>query len=793
MKIIKGEDAIKNYIQTHLLPLYKSQTLVPFLGAGFTKGEKSNRYSVLNAEETKAHMVRMTHMHCNELSIEELNSLDFQKVSNYFYKFVGRPDINRFLREYFTGVSLNKDKREFLSLNWPNIYTLNIDDAIERNSQFISVLPYHDLNRDVLMTRVFKLHGDAMHEITYKDDPNIIFSREQYVKSITSNASMLSIIQEDYKYRNILFIGCSLDNELDLEFILRKEEVKNNANKVDRIYLTSQELPFSKRSDLEDLGINTILVTPYYDFFYDVINACFSKASFSEYSALDTYKNVDISFEKDLEYNKSCLIAARSIGVKSNKITLPHFFTERSLTKNILSEYTQEYVNIVIGRRLSGKSFLAIDIARRIINRDVYLFTSDISISIDEIASLFKLHNIVLIFDTNTISSEELRYIADNKEILEQNNIHTIVFLNSSDRLLISIPNTMLSCNFFTIENVFDNKEFEDLNDKLSSIGLINIKKNKTILDNIYLYKEQYTTGLSYELGQLTEALTEIDLKILILSASSDKVYSSIYRHLRISEDDLRGTIAKMNRGTLIEIDYTDSIESFQHAGFKTIVNSKDYLFRVLGSYVDVGNKNVKKVAAYIYDIVSKLLSDKRFYEYTKNLTLFDNLNQIFWKNDGGVMNLIFTIYENLEPILYTDNQYWIQRAKSILYLKQRNEKELLKALTYAQKPYYDSTDYSNQQLMSSFLISMIYGRLANLTEYKNTSYLTESIEWYYKALQEYSYNRNYIMDFLHKAKKDKNRNDFYSLCSHTLRNASALNKKSKEKVEYLVNLLNQA
>ena len=121
MKIIKGEDAIKNYIQTHLLPLYKSQTLVPFLGAGFTKGEKSNRYSVLNAEETKAHMVRMTHMHCNELSIEELNSLDFQKVSNYFYKFVGRPDINRFLREYFTGVSLNKDKREFLSLNWPNI------------------------------------------------------------------------------------------------------------------------------------------------------------------------------------------------------------------------------------------------------------------------------------------------------------------------------------------------------------------------------------------------------------------------------------------------------------------------------------------------------------------------------------------------------------------------------------------------------------------------------------------------------------------------------------------------
>lgn len=793
MKIIKGENSVKDYIQTTLMSLYKSQNLIPFIGAGFTRGEKAKRYHVLNAEETKNLMVNMTHLHCDELSVEELDSLDFQKVSNYFYKFVPRPDINKFLREYFTSVSLSKEKKEFISLNWPNIYTLNVDDAIEGNSPLVNVLPYHDYNRDVLMGRVFKLHGDAMHEITYRDNPNIIFSREQYVKSITANASMLSIVQEDYRYKNILFIGCSLDNELDLEFILRKDEIKDNSNKVDRIYLTSQELSFSKRSDLEDLGINTILMTPSYEFFYDTVNACFRHASFSEYSALDEYKNINIRFEKDLDFNKNFLIAAKNIGIKSNTIELPYFFSERSLTKEILSTYTKERVNIIIGRRLSGKSFLAIDIARRIANRDVYLFTSDISISTDEISSLFKLHNVVLIFDTNTISSEELRYIADNKEILEECNIHVIVFLNSSDRLLISIPNTMLSCSFFTLENIFDTNEFEGLNDKLSSIGLIKIKKNKTILDNIYSYKEQYTTGLSFELGRITETLTEIDLKILILSASSDKVYSSIYRHLKITENDLQKTIAKMSKGALIEVDYTESIESFQHAGFKTIVNSKDYLFRVLGSYVGVGNANVNKVASYIYDIVSKLLSDGRFYEFTKNLTLFDNLNQIFWKNDGGVINLIFKIYENLESVLYTDNQYWIQRAKSILYLKRNNEKELLKALTYAKKPYHDSKDYSNQQLMASFLISMIYGRLANLTEYRNASYLTESIEWYYRALQEFSYNKNYIMDFLLKAKKDKNRNDFYALCSYALRNPSTLGKREKEKVEYLANLLNQA
>lgn len=790
MRIIENKDQVTDFIKNDLLTFYKNQKLIPFFGAGFTKGELTKRHQVPDAKATKELMIDMICSSKSEILKMDLEGLDFQNISSYFYKFVPKTAINSFLRDYFTNVSLCNEKKDFISLNWPNLYTLNVDDALEINSKFKKILPYHELNKDVLMNRVFKLHGDADHEITYIDDQNIIFSTEQYIKSLLKNASILSCFQEDFLNKNFIFIGCSLQNEIDLEYIVEKTKIKTVTNKVDRIYVTQENPSFLVRSKLEDFGINIILLIPDYSYFYTEISKVFSKLKFNEYNSLDLYKNPTIDIDKDLDFNKKFLISTQTISIKSNKIKLPIYFSERTVLHDIISNYIYNHINIIIGRRISGKTFLAIDIAKRIINRDVYLFLSNISISTTDIAKLLNLTNVLLIFDTGSIGYDEIKLIADSKQLLERNNNHIIIFFNSSDRLLLSIPSTLTDCETFQINNRFDSDETELINDRLSSIGLIKINSNKTILDNIFISKERYINSLEYELHQISESLTEKDIKILILSASFDKVYSSVFRHLNINTEDLETTIKKIGQGSLIEFDYTADIEDFQHSSFKIIVNSKAYLFRLLGHYVENGNRNVKRVADYMFDMVYLLTKDARFNSFYRSLVLFDNLNQIFLKKEGGVINLIFLIYEKLESILYQGNQYWIQRAKSILYLKQKDEVWLNKAIVFAQKAYHDSSDYSNLQLQSSFLISMLYGRLAHLTRFEKSHYVHESISWYYTALQESSYNKKYVDDFLQRAKREKSDNDFYALCTFLVGKKIPTENGNNRKISFLVNTL---
>lgn len=785
MKICQDEQEVLSYIKGTVYTAYKSRKLIPFIGAGFTHGETARQGNVPDGRETRTMMIKMICESRKEISEADLSSLEFQKVSNILYKYVPKNEIKRFLRSCFTRVGLSEAKKRLLSLQWPNIYTLNVDDGIENNSDYKPVLPYRSLNKDVLEGKVFKLHGDAEYEITYDDGTNIIFSRDQYVNSLINNQSILSCFQEDCLSHNFIYIGCSLENELDLEYVIKKSELSKSPQSIARIYVTTECPDFIKRSNLEDFGINTILVVPSYEFFYDELYKQLSKVTFDAHDVFDRYKQIQVSVNKNYAYNKQYLIATQSLSINSSRVEVPIFFSKRSISDAVVSNLDQT-INIVVGKRLSGKTFLAVDIAQRIHNREVYFFPSDITLSVGQLKTLTGIPNAVLIFDTNVIGYEEMNYIAAAKAELQRLGISVIIFLNNSDRLLLSIPNRLVDCEVFVAQNKFDADELSRINDSLSRIGLIKFQKDRTIADNLFLVRDEYSrAALGYELSDIARRLTETDLKILILSAISDKVYSAVYRALQITMEDILALSGKLNKGAIIEMENTLDIEDFQHSHFKTVVNSKVYLFRLLGTYVNEGNKNIGQVVRVVHEIVSSLSGDPRFYLTIRNLTLFDNLNQIFWKTQGGVMNLIFKIYKKLEELLYRDNYYWIQRAKSIYYLKRSDENELLRAYEYAKKAYCDSKDSSNIHVQACFLISMVYGRLANLTAYRNEGYVAEAVDWYHMALQDVAYNHKHVKDLLQKARQDKHSNDFYALCSLFMRNGCA--EYDKTKIEFLI------
>ena len=56
---------------------------------------------------------------------------------------------------------------------------------------------------------------------------NIVFSQEQYLQAITSeeNKDIYKALLSDYAQQHMLFIGCSLQNEMDLQYVYNKSKI----------------------------------------------------------------------------------------------------------------------------------------------------------------------------------------------------------------------------------------------------------------------------------------------------------------------------------------------------------------------------------------------------------------------------------------------------------------------------------------------------------------------------------------------------------------------------------------
>lgn len=161
-------------VKEKFLNYFKNRNIIPIIGAGFTQGSSSDRGIVPDAEGCKNHMLKLIRKSDADLA-DELRNDNLSEVSSYF-KNLDITVRRKFFREYFTKVKLSQSKKKFLSIDWWYVYTLNIDDAIERNSMFSNVI---NINRKFTITKEYKyvkkLHGDV-DDFNKYDDSEIIFT-----------------------------------------------------------------------------------------------------------------------------------------------------------------------------------------------------------------------------------------------------------------------------------------------------------------------------------------------------------------------------------------------------------------------------------------------------------------------------------------------------------------------------------------------------------------------------------------------------------------------------------------
>jgi SIR2-like domain len=772
----KGQNDLKDFFKVAL----SRKNLIPIIGSGFTRGEKARLGNVPNGDDFKKVMIEKICVNYPEITENDFkeDGYKFSEIANEFFKRVPKDQYKRVLINLFTEVVLGEDKKIFLKIKWPYIYTLNIDDAIENNSIFKPIIPYKKLSSFVKeLNVVFKMHGDVLEELQYDELPNIIFSQEQYIKSLERNKYILSYFQSDYSSRNMLFIGCSLDDELDLKYAI-STTTENIDDKALKIYVTGQEPKGLRKSRLEDFGITTVLLVDDYSTFYNFLFEIYDTIRFLEEKPFEEFKNQEIIIcDKEFNENKEYFLDV--VGIKSSECALPFFSEERELIAPIRKKIRDEVFTVISGKRFSGKTFLAKTLAKQLQDKDVYFFPSNVSFSASEITDLKKLENSYLIFDTNSVDIDNVSQMEKMIDEFRINNTNIVLVVNVSDNLVNSAASMLTNDNHFNLSDKFSFKERNKINYKLSAVGLIELDSKLSLLDNCFRAFDAYDEKIPFDVGSLTDK----EFILTVILSTDGKVYSILFNILDIRKSEVDDYADKLS--PFVEHQNTSDIELHQHSGYKIASNSASWLFKILNEYKKYFGNN--KVTRNVAELIKILINNKVYGTLHKKIITFDNLNQIFSDQQKGQAGLILNLYEKLEDILFDDNHFWLQRAKSIIFLKRNSLVDLKLARDYAKKAYYDS-DNRKFKINTATTLALINGRITNLQSFENKNDLKQAIDWYYEALQENQYNKFYVKEILKRAKRSNS--DIINLCTFLLINVINLSRNEKKKAEFMLKIV---
>ena len=150
----------------------KRKMIIPIIGSGFTLNSEAKNGKVPSGKDYQEHMIDSLCNKFEELkdSKEKMYNEPFSQIAELYIKQIDDIDKRNYFVSNFTDVKIReKNKIDFLKIEWPYIYTLNIDDAIEKNSKFNHTICCN--NENVIesvfdeFNCVIKLHGLSLIHI----------------------------------------------------------------------------------------------------------------------------------------------------------------------------------------------------------------------------------------------------------------------------------------------------------------------------------------------------------------------------------------------------------------------------------------------------------------------------------------------------------------------------------------------------------------------------------------------------------------------------------------------------
>ena len=369
--------------------------------------------------------------------------------------------------------------------------------------------------------------------------------------------------------------------------------------------------------------------------------------------------------------------------------------------------------------------------------------------------------NAIFLFDIGCINREQFRVIVSETAKIHNNGNNVVMVLsnNSSDFLgilkLKTMDATMLSHYVYRYElsNKFTKNEIDILNSKLKRVRYPEFNFTRTVLENLILSANLMNEKNKYDI-HFNDNVDEKILALFIIFATKERVSS-----YDVIKFDLMKELIDVLNGfpTLFESLEIENFEQekIENSVKKFVVNSKYWLTRELGNYVNSEHNKEMIAAAYIYIITMIKLSSPDFFEQRKDyrdFILYDVMNNIFLGDKHfNQIDLTVYIYQKLYSYLSDDYQYLHQYAKSFLRYSHEtvsyNEKlkRLLEALEKANIAFskieneiqFSASDYlliSEAHIV--YTLASLYCEICMIKHYEDVDYLQKALDFVYDAIK---------------------------------------------------------
>lgn len=742
---------------------------IPFVGAGFTAGEQALGGLVPSGIEFMNMMrdainASPTSEKPEALSLERYT---FQQLADEYFRepIVPLDKIKTTLRDHFTSVSIASEaKRDFIRWDWEYLYTLNIDDAIERDLNAIKVLPFTEFAQHKTTQFVFKLHGDAVDAVTAGNHEamKLVFGNADYVSSLITNRALISTLTNDLVERHLLFVGCSLTDELDILFALAHLKASTGSvPTTNRVYITASEpTDYETKKKLRRYGITEVLVVNYAEFYAFV--ASIESPHSTVKSPLDPY-----------EYD------GKKTNRRANKAFLQYLLqtswnthedcSELAISRDELKQVSPllaEPMVVLWGRRFSGRTTLLFEILSRYSNRKRYFVPSSAAASDRVFNAVLRAKDALIAVDSGAMSYQQLRHIVCRLDRVRDNN--TTIVLATSRASLSALGSTLVN-SALEVKDRMSASESSQINAKLEPYGLSRSWRPLVQhLDNIFALSESPVIGtLLKQQSRLHDNITrlhrqwsassvgKLEFSVLFYLGTRQRIYSRYFRELAVAADlehVANSHFADFARQwePFIELEDADASSKLSERSTRVMVANANawihYSIRQLS--LKLGAVETASQIVRTFEVMNKV--EENAFE----LLLFDNLNSIFTENLSDLRSpVIRGVYEGLAPILSSQPDYWLQRAKGLYYLS-NDVDDLLIGVEYCEKSIVQrvAKTSTNSKLTKANLL----GKICKVKRSAEDLDIVRAIEAYVDAINSRAQNPVYIDELLRKSRTGK-------------------------------------
>lgn len=717
--------------------IYASSRLMPFFGSGFTKGERARKGRVPDANGLTEQIVNMASQKCQDpkAAAEILQISDLKTAFNLLFMkdYIEPASTRTYLRNMFSEVDISKTiKGKLIQLKWPHIFTFNIDDAIESCTavRLTKILPNRDVAREYISSSrcLFKIHGDVEDLCAYTDGSST-FTWAQYAKAIESNRSMLSFIQEHAEASSFLFIGCSLDSEIDILSLAQTTPFAKS------IFLKKGEPTLAEKIKLSDYGIEQII---FFDNYEQI--AQWLVETLEEVVVSTPDRSLQIDDFADINANQTINLIANGgpllLTMGDQRAALcPRLFPVREQVKAIVRQVQNSPVVLVSGRRFSGKTTLLLQCIESINDYTTSFFATSDSFSPSVANLLSTQNNHIFFFDSNYLDTASLDAVL-NAKTNPSNRIVICATKGDADLFRLKISNRLGDVTETTIESKLSQQEEIEFNSGLNNLGLAKYNRGNNLLNFAYHYFTNYRSQIG------TSALFERkfnnnELKVLVLIATFGKAERG--RIKAVCENfDIIEFISNNDR--LLE-----SIPGETTTSSGAIVcNSASWIIKIVtDSFKD------QAVGKRIGDMIIAL-ANQGYIDAARNLISFDKLNEI---SGGSVNSFVRDLYNRIQKPFENDNHYWIQRAKSEL-ISGHTIEDFSSGMKWTSKVRGDNSITKNATYFSAtFVSAQLYARAFGVS--KNQEHLRMFFEHMHESTNNYLHNKIHIDKMLRSVKPD--------------------------------------